>query len=347
MTSPTQNSNTSDILGLPYIQAAQAQKHVTHNEALCRLDHLVQLSVEDLDRQDPPAAPDAGARHIVGANASGIWAGQEGAIAIYGNGAWSFEVPLPGWVAYVRALGKLVVYDGSSWSEANNEPPIQTTLFGINAAADETNRFVVSSDATLFNHSGAGHQLKLNKSQSTDTASLLYQTGYSGRAEMGLAGNDDFGLKVSADGSAWKTALSANAVTGALTAPHGATIDGALTGTGVVGSVSAAGGAVMESTNTSDGTCLRLADGTQICTLVFTVDHASTPLGALFTSAEFSWSFPKPFANPPVLLGGGGSTDRWVGASSVSADTGALKVISPLAVTSQMTASALAIGRWF
>ena len=34
-------------LGLPYLAAAQAQKHVTHNEALRLLDNVIQLSVLD------------------------------------------------------------------------------------------------------------------------------------------------------------------------------------------------------------------------------------------------------------------------------------------------------------
>jgi hypothetical protein len=49
-------SDTSAILSLPYIQPAQAQKHVTHNEALHHLELLVQLSVTDRARSDPPAA---------------------------------------------------------------------------------------------------------------------------------------------------------------------------------------------------------------------------------------------------------------------------------------------------
>ena len=46
-------SQTSTHLSLPYIQGGQAQKHVTHNEALRQLDLLVQLSV--LASQDDPA----------------------------------------------------------------------------------------------------------------------------------------------------------------------------------------------------------------------------------------------------------------------------------------------------
>jgi len=37
-------SDATTNLALPYILAAQAQKHVTHNEALRLLDGIVQLS---------------------------------------------------------------------------------------------------------------------------------------------------------------------------------------------------------------------------------------------------------------------------------------------------------------
>jgi hypothetical protein len=69
----------------------------------------------------------------------------------------------------------------------------------------------------LLNHDGAGHQLKLNKAAAAETASLLYQTAFSGRAEMGLAGDDDFTIKVSADGAQWNNALSIAADTGVVT----------------------------------------------------------------------------------------------------------------------------------
>jgi hypothetical protein len=71
----------------------------------------------------------------------------------------------------------------------------------------------------LFNHAGAGHQHKINKAAAGDTASLLFQTATSGRAEMGTAGDDDFHLKVSADGSTWKEAIVIDRSTGAVSMP--------------------------------------------------------------------------------------------------------------------------------
>ncbi|KKM25255.1 hypothetical protein LCGC14_1596850, partial [marine sediment metagenome] len=50
-------SDVSANLTLPFLQPSQAQKHVTHNEALQRLDLLVQLSVLDRDLTAPPGSP--------------------------------------------------------------------------------------------------------------------------------------------------------------------------------------------------------------------------------------------------------------------------------------------------
>ena len=49
--------DTSTHLLLPYLLAAQAQKHVTVNEALRLLDGLVQLAVLDRHLTAPPASP--------------------------------------------------------------------------------------------------------------------------------------------------------------------------------------------------------------------------------------------------------------------------------------------------
>jgi len=68
-------SDTSTHLGLPYLLAAQAQKHVTHNEALRLLDAMVQLSVLDRTRTTPPASPADGTRQVVASGATGLWAG--------------------------------------------------------------------------------------------------------------------------------------------------------------------------------------------------------------------------------------------------------------------------------
>jgi hypothetical protein len=206
------------ILSLPLILPAQAQKHVTHNEAITQLDLIVQLTVLNRTLTTAPASPAVGDRHIVAAGATAPWAGQSGRIALYTETGWQFTQALPGWRAHVLAEGQTAVFDGLAW-ETPSDSPLTVTQLGVSATADATNRLTVSSPATLLNHAGSGHQLKLNKAAAGDTASLLFQTGFSGRAEMGTAGTDDFSVKVSADGATFNTALQAEAGTGEVTLP--------------------------------------------------------------------------------------------------------------------------------
>lgn len=199
-------------LMLPYMAAAQAQKHVTHNQALEWLDLIVQLTLQSFSQSTPPLAPADGEVWAIGAGATGDWSGHDGELAAWSNGGWLFLTPRVGWRA---ALGSEVrVWTGSAWvhPDLQNLPGV-----GINTSHDVTNRLAVSSDATLLTHAGAGHQVKINKAASGNTASILFQTGWSGRAEMGTLGDDKFGVKVSPDGTAWTTALSVDAGTNATT----------------------------------------------------------------------------------------------------------------------------------
>ena len=193
-------------LGLPFIDAAQAQKHITHNEALQMIDALVHLSVVDMGLDEPPSAAE-GERYIIGASPSGAWSGHAGAIAAFVDGAWLFFTPAKGWLAYVESQTLLHLFDGESWQPARGTELQNLMLLGVNTSADATNKLAVKSSAVLFDNAGSGVQFKVNKNASGDTASLLFQTGYSGRAEAGLAGSDHFQIKVSPDGSAWHQAI--------------------------------------------------------------------------------------------------------------------------------------------
>lgn len=105
-------------LNLPYILPAQAQKHVTHNEAIRTLDALVQLAALDRDLAQPPPAPAEGDRYIVAAAAAGAWAGQSGRVAAYQDGAWAFLSPRKGWIAWIADEATLAAYDGAAWIAA-------------------------------------------------------------------------------------------------------------------------------------------------------------------------------------------------------------------------------------
>jgi len=209
-------SQSSSILALPYLQPSQAQKHVTHNEALRRLDIIVQLGVVSFGATTPPGAPAEGEVYALGAGTSGVWAGHDSELAAWLDGVWLFLAPLPGWRAWGQAETELRLWDGSAWvlpmAEHNNLDGL-----GIATTADPVNRLSVKADATLLSHDGAGHQLKLNKSGPLDTTSVLFQSNWTGHAEMGLAGNTNFAIKVSDNGSDWAESLVFDGTSGQIT----------------------------------------------------------------------------------------------------------------------------------
>src|SRR3989344_8476869 len=102
---------------LPLLAMAQAQKEVTHNEALPLLDALVQPVVEDGPQAVPPSAPVAGQGWIVGAAASGAWVGEEGALALWTSGGWRFVAPRPGMRAHRLSDGGWLRFDGAALVE--------------------------------------------------------------------------------------------------------------------------------------------------------------------------------------------------------------------------------------
>ncbi|MEP9348698.1 DUF2793 domain-containing protein [Xanthobacter sp. KR7-225] len=108
-------SDSTANLALPYLAAAQAQKHVTHNEALRRLDAFVQLVIESITASAPPATPPEGGRWFVPAGASGAFAGQEGRIAAFEAGVFDFLALAPGFLAFVKDEGRLALFDGAAW----------------------------------------------------------------------------------------------------------------------------------------------------------------------------------------------------------------------------------------
>lgn len=212
----------SPNLSLPYIQPSQAQKHVTHNEGMRVLDALAQLSVVSASTQSPPAVPTSGMRYVVPDGATEAWTGHSRDVAMFEESEWVFLSARTGWVAWVQDANELIVFDGSDWIKAVNAPDFQNLAqVGIGTTANAGNPLAVAGPSTLLTHGGAGHQLKVNKSAQADTASLLFQTGWSGRAEMGTVGSDQFEIKVSDDGSSFRQAMVADGATGTVSFPSG------------------------------------------------------------------------------------------------------------------------------
>ncbi len=212
-------SDTSPRLSLPYILPSQAQKHVTHNEAIKALDAITQLAVQSAALTEPPPAPLAGECHLVGPAAVGAWAARDGQIAVFDGIGWAYFAPAQGWRADIAPEGRSLRFNGTAWVDAMVLQNLES--LGIATIADAVNRLAVASDVSLFTHQGNGHQMKINKSAAAETASLIFQTGWSGRAEMGTVGSDDFSFKVTADGADFHAAIELEAATGAVRFPQG------------------------------------------------------------------------------------------------------------------------------
>lgn len=102
-------------LDLPLLAPAQAQKHVTVNEALARLDAAAQLSVVSSALAQPPASPAEGERFLVPSGGAGAWYGRAGNIAVWSNGGWIYLAPRPGWRVWDESARGWQFHDGRSW----------------------------------------------------------------------------------------------------------------------------------------------------------------------------------------------------------------------------------------
>jgi len=186
-------------LALEPLAAAQAQKHVTLNEALARLDAAAQLAVITRGLADPPTDPQDGARYLIAVSPTDAWAEHAGDIA-----AW--EEASQGWLFLTPR---------------------------VNTSADAINRLAVKSDAILFSHDdvtpGTGDlRLVLNRASEANTGSLVFQDNFSGRAELGLSGPDRFAIRTSPDGAGFIDAVTIDNATGTVSFPKGIRVtDGA------------------------------------------------------------------------------------------------------------------------
>lgn len=213
-------------LALPIIESNQAQKHITHNEALRIVDAMLHLTIDELHVNDPPASPQIGQIWVVGATPTGVWALHDKKIASFDSDGWQYLDPKHGMVAWVKSDQELFVFHGSNWSRLDQAPSAiaNAQYIGIGAVADTYNRLAVKAEAAFLSAQDGGSgdtRFSLNKTAKPNTASLVFNSTWSARAEMGLSGNDDFAIKVSSDGSQWKSAASFDSASGEFTLQQG------------------------------------------------------------------------------------------------------------------------------
>lgn len=223
--------DASARLGLPYLAAGQLQKHVTLNEALTRLDALVQSAAVSRSIAAQPVSPAEGSLYILPPSATGtVWANRApGDLMRFEAGGWSVVAVPEGITVWVEDELTLVVREGGGWVPLGDRlGAVQgLTRLGLNATADATNPFTARINKGLWTAVNTGDggdgdlRLTLNKESAAHILSLLFQSGYAGRAELGLIGGDDLTLKVSGDGTSWRSAMSIDRTSGVASFPAG------------------------------------------------------------------------------------------------------------------------------
>jgi Protein of unknown function (DUF2793) len=145
-------SETSGRLALPMLAVAQAQKEMTHNEALAKLDAAVQPVVVAVAPATVPATPANGQCWIVGTAPTAAWAGQAGALAAWTTGGWRFIAPFDGMSAWSIADQGLARREGGVWRIAGRQAAIATPTGGT--AIDSESRAAIAAILAVLRSSG-------------------------------------------------------------------------------------------------------------------------------------------------------------------------------------------------
>lgn len=101
-------------LALTLVETSQAQKEVTVNTALARIDAVLNTGAKDKDLATPPGSPAAGDVYIIAASPTGDWAGKAGQVA-YFDQIWRFVTPREGLTLWVNDEDAFYAYNGSAW----------------------------------------------------------------------------------------------------------------------------------------------------------------------------------------------------------------------------------------
>lgn len=106
-------------LELPTSPSGPSNISVAFNDAMQRIDGLVQLIIEDNTLNDPPVtvSGDEGKRWIVASVPTGDWVGHTNDVALCtAPGLWKYLSPKNGWRGRVLVDGLYYIFDGSSWN---------------------------------------------------------------------------------------------------------------------------------------------------------------------------------------------------------------------------------------
>jgi hypothetical protein len=277
-------SDITTHLLLPYILAAQAQKHVTHNEALRLLDAMVQLSVLDRDLTAPPASPADGDRYIVAIGATGLWAGWDLNVAFWIDGVWMRLVPRPGWQAWIADEASSTVWTGAIWELTGVPQDVSDAIFSLVNDVDPTKK-------ALFSLSGISTATTRTFSLPNTSSELAILAG-----TQTFTGNKTFSGTLTVTGTMLVASATATIGSSAITATYG--MGTGVTTTGVTKTVNlGTGGASGSTTVVNIGSAIAGAAGTTVVNTP-TVTFANTVTAVGMPQANLT----------AQLLGLGGAT---------------------------------------
>lgn len=190
-------------LKIPLLAASQAQKHVTMNEALTRIDAALQLRVASRSLMSPPVSIE-GDVYIVATGSDQEWGGRDGEIAFATGNGWSFLNPQAGWKIWVADEARWACFDGTVWWDN----VLASSLSGASFRAE-----VLEFD---FAFSGAGTMIDTDVSipsaSSVMAVTGLILEGFNGGLTdwaLGVEGAEGrYGSGLGKDAAAWLRGLT-------------------------------------------------------------------------------------------------------------------------------------------
>ena len=216
----------SPRLTLPYIRPAQAQKHVTHNQAIRQIDGLIHMSVASDALSTPPTEQVEGTCYLVPPTAQDGWQGWAHHVAIWQDAAWMFLTPKTGWRLFVSDQKKLMVYHGSAWVVlADANPHHSLEALSIQATTTATQRLAVQSHTILWtsisqsDDATGGIVHVLNKNAASQDNGLVFQNNYKPHLSMGCFGSNDFKISRIDEAGAHQDSLTLDSQSGILSSP--------------------------------------------------------------------------------------------------------------------------------
>lgn len=211
-------SETTPRLSLPLI-GDHSQKRIVMNAALMKLEAMVQAQALSRTTAAQPSSPLDGDSYILPASPTGaFWSlFPAGSFLRAEGGTWEVVTFPEGAIVHIRNEHIFLIRTATGWAPFEDVLRLLSNLtgLGIGTVPDAYNVLAVKGPAALLSakpaaEGGSGDiSLSLNKESDGDTAQILLQKGYSSRAILGLLGDNTLSLKVSPDGAAWTTALTA------------------------------------------------------------------------------------------------------------------------------------------